>query len=87
MNKEQHRVAIVTGGSGGIGRSVAKRLASDGFAIALHYAGNSAKAEEVRADLTSAGANAIVVRADVSSAAEVERLVQCFVPKRLAVSM
>src|SRR4051794_35291131 len=74
MSKEQTRVAIVTGGSGGIGSSVAKRLASDGFSIALHYAGNSAKAEEVRAELTNAGANAIAVKADVSSAAEVEGL-------------
>jgi 3-oxoacyl-[acyl-carrier protein] reductase len=74
MNKEQNRVAIITGGSGGIGRAVAKRLASDGFAIALHYAGNSAKAEEVRADLASAGASVIVARADVSSTAEVEGL-------------
>ena len=40
------KVAIVTGASGGIGRVVAKRLATDGFAIAVHYAGNSAKARE-----------------------------------------
>ncbi len=74
MDKEQNRVAIVTGGSGGIGRSVAKRLASDGFAIALHYAGNSAKAEAIRADLASAGAKAIAVKADVSNDGDVEGL-------------
>jgi 3-oxoacyl-[acyl-carrier protein] reductase len=69
------RVAIITGGSGGIGRVVAKRLANDGFAIAVHYAGNPAKAESVVSEINNnGGGKAIAVQADVAKAADVENL-------------
>ncbi len=41
------RTAIATGASGGIGRGIAERLAKDGFSVVAHYAGNTAKAEEL----------------------------------------
>jgi 3-oxoacyl-[acyl-carrier protein] reductase len=66
--------ATVTGASGGIGRVVAKRLASDGFAITVHYAGNPAKAEAVVAEINDAGGKAIAAQADVAKPAEVENL-------------
>ena len=69
-----NKVAIVTGASGGIGRVVAKRLARDGFAIAVHYAGNPAKAEAVVTEIKNEGGNAIAVRADITKAADVEHL-------------
>ena len=65
---------LVTGASGGIGRVVAKRLASDGFTITVHYAGNPAKAEGVVAEINSGGGRAIAVQADVAKPADVERL-------------
>jgi 3-oxoacyl-[acyl-carrier protein] reductase len=70
-----NRVAIITGASGGIGRVVAKRLANDGFAIAVHYAGNPAKAESVVGEINNnGGGKAIAVQADVAKAADVENL-------------
>src|SRR4029079_8086912 len=68
------KVALVTGASGGIGRVVAKRLASDGFAIAVHYAGNPAKAEAVVTEIKGAGGEAIAVQADVAKPADVQTL-------------
>ena len=65
---------IVTGASRGIGRAVAIRLASDGFAVAVNYAGNATKAEEVVTEIKSHGGQAIAVQADVGNAAEVEHL-------------
>jgi 3-oxoacyl-[acyl-carrier protein] reductase len=59
-------VALITGGSGGIGRAVAERLAKDGMAIGVHYAGNKAKAEETVAAITAAGGKAIAVGGDVA---------------------
>src|SRR6266436_3500850 len=74
MKTSPTKSAIVTGGSGGIGRVVAKRLASDGFAITVHYSGNPAKAETVVAEIDNAGGKAIAVQADVAKPADVERL-------------
>jgi 3-oxoacyl-[acyl-carrier protein] reductase len=74
MQDTPSKAAIVTGASGRIGRAVATRLARGGFAVLVHYAGNTAKAEGFVNEITSAGGYAIAVQADVANAAEVERL-------------
>jgi 3-oxoacyl-[acyl-carrier protein] reductase len=66
--------AIVTGASRGIGRGVATRLAHDGFAVAVNFAGNATKAEEVVAEIKAARGQAIAVQGDVANAADMERL-------------
>ena len=61
-----NRVALVTGGSGGIGRDTSERLARDGMAVAVHYAGNQARADEAIEAITSAGGRAMTVGGDVA---------------------
>jgi 3-oxoacyl-[acyl-carrier protein] reductase len=60
------RVAIVTGGSRGIGRETAERLSKDGFAIVVNYAGNQEEADAAVKSITDTGGDAIAVRADVA---------------------
>jgi 3-oxoacyl-[acyl-carrier protein] reductase len=74
MAPEPTKTAIVTGASRGIGRAVASRLARDGFAVVVNYAGNTDKAEKVVNEIKSVGGRATAVRADVTNTADVERL-------------
>jgi 3-oxoacyl-[acyl-carrier protein] reductase len=59
------RVAIVTGGSRGIGRSVVQRLADDGYSIVIGYASNQDEAAAAVAEAAARGAKAIAVAADI----------------------
>jgi 3-oxoacyl-[acyl-carrier protein] reductase len=68
------KTAIVTGGSGGIGRAVIHRLASDGFAIVVHYSGNAQRAEEVVKEVAFQGGQAIAIAADIGDQKSVEAL-------------
>lgn len=65
MNETQ-RVAIVTGGSRGIGGETVSRLAADGFAVTVVYAGRAAEADAAVEEVTAKGGRAIAVQADVA---------------------
>jgi 3-oxoacyl-[acyl-carrier protein] reductase len=70
------RVAIVTGGSRGIGRAIACKLASQGADIVLSFAGNQAAADDACAEISRLGRQAVGVKADVSRPEDAARLVE-----------
>ena len=70
-----NRIALVTGSSRGIGRSIALALASAGCHVAVNFYQQAAPAAEVRAAIERLGRRAVAIQADVSVPADVERLV------------
>jgi 3-oxoacyl-[acyl-carrier protein] reductase len=68
MDQSPERVAVVTGGSGGIGSAVARRLAAQGMAVVVHYAGGPARAQEVVEQITAAEGTAVAAPGDVADA-------------------
>ncbi|WP_110955354.1 SDR family oxidoreductase [Anaerosinus massiliensis] len=73
------KVALVTGSSRGIGKTIAEELAVNGAKVVINYAGNSEKAAEVVAGIKKQGGEAIAVQADISRVTELERLFQTVV--------
>lgn len=70
----RQRTALVTGGSRGLGRATAERLARDGFFVALSYRSAASEAQEVVAGIEAAGGRAVAIQADVSSVAGIDGL-------------
>jgi 3-oxoacyl-[acyl-carrier protein] reductase len=84
------KTAIVTGASRGIGRSIAKRLATDGFSVVVNYSGNAKEAEEAVNEIKSAGGNAAAIAGDISQPIDVgelfEKSAQAFGPTQVVVN-
>ena len=76
MSESKTRVALVTGGSRGIGRAVAELLGSRGHHVAINYLSNRSAAEEVVEAISDGGGGAIAVQADVGDEAAVAGLVE-----------
>jgi len=70
------KIALVTGGSRGIGAAIALRLAADGATVAVSYVSNKTAADKVVAQITELGSKAIAVKANVSSKQDNEALVE-----------
>lgn len=70
------RAALITGGSRGIGRSIAVNLARHGADVAINYSRSKEEAEAARAEIEKSGGKAIIVQADVTKPEEVERMVK-----------
>ncbi|GAA0612913.1 SDR family oxidoreductase [Kribbella sandramycini] len=73
-NSTAGRVAIVTGGSSGIGREAAVRLSRDGFAVVIGYSGSQERAEHAVQEVVADGGRAIAVQADVADETAVTAL-------------
>jgi NAD(P)-dependent dehydrogenase (short-subunit alcohol dehydrogenase family) len=69
------KVALVTGGSRGIGAATASVLAARGFRVAVNYRASAGEAEEVVAAISEAGGEAVAMQADVTEPGDVARLV------------
>jgi 3-oxoacyl-[acyl-carrier protein] reductase len=69
------RIALVTGGSRGIGRAIALSLAEQGAKVAVNYVSRAADADAVVAEIKANGGTAVAARADVSVAAEVDSMI------------
>ncbi len=75
------KVAVVTGGSRGIGRAIATTLAAAGAAVVVNYKGNQAAADAVVAEIAGAGGQALALQADISQQAEVEQLFKAVIER------
>lgn len=70
------KVAIVTGGAGGIGRVICRKLAADGFSVVVNYLSGRDRADSLVRELNGADHKAVAVQADVSTPEGAQRLVQ-----------
>ncbi len=74
MHRFADRVALVTGASRGIGRAIARELASRGADVVVHYKQNDEAAQQITAEISRAGSRALPVKADLEKADEVGAL-------------
>lgn len=74
MKKLENKVAVVTGASKGIGAGIAKDLAAAGAAVVVNYSSAREGAEKVVQEIIKDGGRAVAIQANVTDAAEVERL-------------
>ena len=75
------KVAIVTGSSRGIGKAIAERYAAEGAKVVVNWVGRQREAQSVVATIAKAGGEAVAVRADVSSSADVKDLVRATIDR------
>ncbi len=76
MGRLDGRAALVTGASGGIGRSIALALGAEGAAVGVHFATNRAGAEAVAGAIAERGGRAVTIQGDLAEAATAGRVVE-----------
>jgi 3-oxoacyl-[acyl-carrier protein] reductase len=81
MSLLKDQVAIVTGASRGIGRAIALQLAFEGAKVVVNYASSSTAADQVVAEITAAGGEAVAIQGDVSQENQVDTLIKTTLEK------
>src|SRR2546430_13835867 len=74
MNVAKHPVALITGGSRGIGAATALALAERGYDVAITYRNKAARAQEIADKVTSLGMRVLTIGCDITQSADIERL-------------
>jgi NAD(P)-dependent dehydrogenase (short-subunit alcohol dehydrogenase family) len=77
----RNRVALVTGGSRGIGRGIAVKLAQDGARVAIAYRANKTAAQQTLRQLQANGTDCVAVEIDINDAARSEELLRTVVDR------
>jgi 3-oxoacyl-[acyl-carrier protein] reductase len=73
---EKPRVAIVTGGAGGIGKAICLRLAKDGYHVVVNYHGHANRAAEIVEAISAGNTRAIAIQADVATEVGADKLIK-----------
>jgi len=84
---DRKKVALIIGGTGGIGRAACIQLATDGFDIAIHYNRNKKLAEQIKNEVTKLGRNAIIVSADINVKNQVSEMINLIVRRLDTISV
>ena len=73
---EERKVVLVTGGSRGIGREVAEVYAENGYDVVINYVSDKTDVEGIKKEFEEKGVKCLLVKADVSKAADVDNMVE-----------
>lgn len=79
--KIKKHVALIIGGTGGIGKATCLQLAKDGFDVAVHYHKNKELAEKIKDQIIALGVKAIIVNADITDFAQVKEMTTTIIRK------
>src|SRR5215217_5820306 len=79
MKKLANKVALVTGGSRGIGAAIVRKLAAEGASVAFTYTNSAGKADDIVKEITSAGSKALAIQADNAQSEQVTEAVNATV--------
>jgi len=74
--KQTQKVALVIGGTGGIGNATCLQLAKDGFDVAVHYFKNEKQAEKIKKEIEKSERKSVIVKADITDNSEVKEMVE-----------